>query len=379
MGKKVLIFTASTGHGHNIAAESLKKELSFHGYQVLTIEPIKEASKSLDTFIADGYKVLATKLPKMYGTIYKLSNYELTNNKIARLLIKSLEEKIYELSLLHKPSLMISTHPLIVKVISSLIEQSKIDVPFISVITDYQAHQSYISKYVDAYIAGSSYTKENLIEKGIDSEKIYTYGIPIRREFHSKECNLKKDDKFTVLLMGGSMGISAIKKALKNIIAVSYSLKIIVICGNNDTLKKSLENKYESNIGNKIIEILGFTNQIPELMDISDVIITKPGGLTVTESLVKGIPMIIPYYIPGQEKENTEILVNAGVAKSAELKELNEVIETLIEKPQSLKKMRDNIKELTKNHSLDSTVLLAISLIEEYEENSNRSIEEYGR
>jgi processive 1,2-diacylglycerol beta-glucosyltransferase len=372
MGKKVLIFTASTGHGHNSAAKSLGKELVFHGYDVLTIEPLKEASKSLDTIIADGYKMLATKLPKMYGTLYKISNVELMNQKLSKVLIKVLEDRIYNFIIEHKPSLIISTHPLIVNVISALKEEGKVTAPFISVVTDYQAHQSYINSYVDAYIAGSHPTKESLIEKGINADKVYTYGIPIRREFHLKDNNLEKDQLFSILLMGGSMGVNGIKKALKNLLEVQYPLKIIVVCGNNESLKKSLEHKYSADTHNKKVEILGFSDQIPQLMDISDIIITKPGGLTVTEALAKNIPLIIPYYIPGQEKENTEVLVKAGVALSVDIKDIDEVIVDLIENPNKLIAMKEQIKDITKNHSLDSTVHLAISLMEEYDESNER-------
>ncbi len=102
-------------------------------------------------------------------------------------------------------------------------------------------------------------------------------------------------------------------------------MRIIVVCGNNDTLRLSIEEKYEEVIPNKHIEVLGFTDKIPELMEVSDVIITKPGGLTVTESLAKNIPMIIPYFIPGQEEENAEVLVNAGAAiKVDSINELDE-------------------------------------------------------
>lgn len=374
MKKNVLIFTASTGQGHNTVADSLDKELVFHGYNVLTIEPLKEVSKSLDLLIADGYKVLATKLPKMYGGLYKLSNHELTNHRISRILIKALENKIYELINIYNPSLVISTHPLIVNVISVLKEQEEINVPFISVITDYQAHQSYINKNVDAYIVGSTYTKQSLIKKGISEDKIYTFGIPIRREFHVKANSLKKEEIFTILLMGGSMGVNGIKKALKNLMEVEYPIRIIVVCGNNKSLKKSIENKYDRIQDNKIIDILGFTKDIPKLMDIADITISKPGGLTATEALVKCVPMIIPYYIPGQERENTEVLVTAGAAKNVQVKELSIVITELITQPQLLEEMKENIRNITKTHSLDSTIHLAINLIEEYDECVERRV-----
>jgi processive 1,2-diacylglycerol beta-glucosyltransferase len=371
----VLILTASTGQGHNAAADSLKKELEASGYNVVKIEPYKEMGTSVDAFMADGYKLLATKMPRLYGTLYKLTNYDTLSTKISKILMKSVAKTVQELCEVYKPDLIISTHPLLVGGVASLKEEGLIDLPFISVITDLLPHMAYVDKlYVDAYITGTQQTADELINRGIESEKIHVYGIPIKREFENKTISesFSKDSRFTILLMGGSMGLSSMKKAFKHIMNVDRTLKLIAVCGNNESLKESLEKKVvlitEQGLNNKTVEILGFTNNIAELMDISDVIITKPGGITVSEALTKKIPMIIPFYIPGQEEENTEVLLEAGAAIEVDVKDMEEKIAYLIDNPEELIKMKESIGKVTRTHSLDNTVSLAISLITKYNE-----------
>lgn len=367
MKKTIVIVSASTGYGHNQVAGALKLEFEEKGYKAVIVEPLKEVSKSLDMLVSDGYKILATLMPKMYGTIYKISNNETMNRPVAKIFIKALTDKIEEIVNFENASMIISTHPLLVDVISSLKGDGIIDIPFLSIVTDFLPHQSYISDNVDAYLVGSSYTKNGIVARGISPDKVYCYGIPIKRIFREDVVTEKKEDIFTILLMGGSMGVSSIKKALKNLLNIEDKLKIIVVCGNNDTLKNSIDEKYSEYIPNKYIEILGFTDKIPELMELSDVIITKPGGLTVTEALTKNIPMIIPYFIPGQEEENAEVLVNAGAAiKVDSVKELDEVVGVLMNDPSKIKWLKQNMKEMSKDHSIEKTINLCLELMEEY-------------
>lgn len=360
---KILILSASTGHGHNEAAKSLKNELEATGYDVGIVEPLKEDGRVMDMLIDDGYNILARKLPKMYGKLYKITSHKFVNKGVITFFNMTLSSTIYQLIQQQKPDLLIITHPLLVNVVSFLRASRRIDLPFIAVVTDYMAHQFYVNKYVDAYIVGSNYTKDTLTEKGVIENKIFTYGIPIRKEFR-KPRNVSRDKMFTILLMGGGMGISYIKKCLRTILDNEHSFSIFVVCGNNHKLKRELEEKYADEINGNKVQIYGFTSHIAELMDQSDVIVTKPGGLTVTEAINKNIPIIIPFFIPGQEEENTEILLKAGVAISVRHpSELNEVLSRFCEKPYLLEEMRIKAQELSKGLSPDCVVQLANKLI----------------
>lgn len=361
---KVLILSASTGHGHNQAAKCLKSELEASGYTVSIVEPVKEESKFMEKLVDDGYQLLASRLPKMYGKLYKITYHKYVNKGVVTFLNLTLSTTIFQLIQEHTPDLLIVTHPLFVNVVSLLKADGKIDLPFIAIVTDYMAHLFYVNKYVDAYIVGSRYTKDTLTEKGVSADKIYAYGIPIRKEFRQPRKE-HKDNTFTILLMGGGMGVPYMRKCLEKLLINKHNFRLLVVCGNNQKLKTSLENKLAGLITDgKEIKIYGFTPNIADLMDESDVIVTKPGGLTVTEAINKNIPIIIPFFIPGQEEENTEILVKAGLAvRASDTKELNQLIDRFVENPNLLLDMRQRAEELSRELSPDSIIQLTDRLI----------------
>lgn len=365
MMKKLLIFTVSTGGGHNQAASSLEQEFTQHDYQVVKLDALKETNKILDALITDGYKILANNFPNTFGELYKLSNKKKVNYSITNLITSIIQDKIYQLVITNQPDLIIATHPFIVDVIGGLKEKEELIIPFISVVTDFQVHQTYIHDHVDAYITGSYHTKLSIINRGVPQEKIYTYGIPIRKEFFIHPLREKKsEDDFTILLMGGSMGVKSMDKVLNNLIKSPHPLKIFAICGNNQILKNKIESKYKNKFVGKDIDIYGFTKNIPQLMDAADIIITKPGGLTVSESIAKNLPIIIPYLIPGQEEENAKFLVKSNLAiKTDKIKNITQVVDQLIEDPEHLQQMREKMSELSKIHSTENIVKLADKLI----------------
>ncbi|MCY6483039.1 glycosyltransferase [Clostridium aestuarii] len=364
--KKVMIFTASTGGGHNQAAASLEEELKLNGYTVVKLDALKETNKTLESLIIDVHKILANNFPEIYGELYKLSNRKKLNFGLTSIITAIIQNKMYELIQENDPDLIIATHPFIVNVVGRLKKKRKINIPFISVVTDYKAHQTYINKNVDAYITGSYYTKLNMMENGVSKDRIFHYGIPIRREFftHSISKSRNKESDFTILLMSGSWGTRSMEDILEKLVNSKNKLKIIAVCGQDKTLKKRIEEQCVGKFGDKEIVVYGFTENIPQLMDMSDVIITKPGGLTVSESIAKNIPMIIPYMIPGQEEENAEFLVESGVAiKTEEISDITEVVDKLISNPYLLEKMIRNMKEMSKNYSMERIVQLADRLI----------------
>jgi processive 1,2-diacylglycerol beta-glucosyltransferase len=364
--KKLLIFTISTGGGHNQAASSLEKEFNLHGYKVVKLDALKETNKTLDSIITNGYKIMANKFPKTYGELYKLTNKENLNSRISCFISYLIKKKISRLIYQHQPDLIIATHPFIVDVVAKLKQKEKINTIFISIITDYDTHQIYVNKNVDAYITGSYYTKESLVKRGIPNKKIYYFGIPVRREFYTSSLSGKRkpDNIFTVLLMGGSIGLNFIDRVLQKLIECKNNMRIITVCGNNESLKNKIEKKYENLENNKEIITYGFTRNIDELMDISNIIITKPGGLTVSEAIIKNLPLIIPFFIPGQEEENARFLVKYNAAiRIKNLNETTELVDKLIENPEILIQMKQNLKVLAKTNSINDIIKLANKLI----------------
>lgn len=361
---KVIIFSASTGGGHNQVASVLEKEFQLCGFQAQTIDFLKESSKILDLFVASTYNQLALRSANVYGLFYHISNYEKVDRRLKIMLSKLLMNKINYIIRSNNPDLIVSTHPIIVNILGSLKASGEIELPVISIITDFDAHHIYFNKFIDAYITPSIYTRNMLVNGGIPNKRIYSYGIPIRREFWTSSKYKNYNEKFTILLMGGSMGHNYIIKSLSSLRDNPNPLKIIVVCGNNYHLKKRIQSKFSILPADKELVIYGYTSEIPGLMDQADVIITKPGGVTVSEAIVKNIPIIIPYSIPGQEAENTRILVDNNLAvKADDMKRLNELINSFIKKPYILNELSQNMASISEAYSLDNILRLAENLL----------------
>ncbi len=369
--KKLLILTASTGEGHNQAAKNIDNEFSKMGYECHRVDMFKSTNKSMDVLMADGYRMLASNLPKMYGTLYHQCDTELFNSLIARRILKVTELRLHKIIHRMNPDLIIATHPFAVPVMGNMKKKGRCTQPYIQVVTDFKAHYAYVDNHVDAYITASEFTKNSLISRGIPEHKIFAYGIPVKHDFINKIENplnrIHGIDRFELLIMGGSMGLRPIKNVVSEVAENPRNIHMTVVCGNNRILKASLERRFFEYVQNGRMEILGFVSHIPELMAKSHVIITKPGGLTSSEAINMSIPMLIPFSIPGQEQENTDFLVNSGMALAvAGADDINEKINQLMDQPVLYEEMISNMANMSKNYSISKIVELGERMIKEF-------------
>ncbi|MBN2897814.1 MAG: UDP-N-acetylglucosamine--LPS N-acetylglucosamine transferase [Clostridia bacterium] len=357
---RVLILTASTGAGHNQAAQSLRLKYEHAGHQVRVMDIFKETYLAYDKVIGDGYEFVAAKLPEVYKAMYDVADMKSFNKLINRYGLPGVNTKIDKIIKRGCPDIIIATHPFAVGIVTALKRRREIDATFISIVTDFRAHFAYYSQLVDAYIVGSEYTKMSLVSKGIPAHKIYPYGIPINLAFLTEDA-LQEIDKtqFNVLVMAGSMGISKIAEIIGEVVK-NKSYKVDIVCGKNKKLYDNICALYANVIDYERVVVHGFTKDIPQLMSEADVLISKPGGLTTTEALQKSVPMIIPFAIPGQEEENAEFLEAQGVAFRATTPEaVGHCVATLYKKRNIYNRMVRQMKEISKNYSIDSIVELS--------------------
>ena len=386
MSKKVLIMSASTGGGHNRAAKAMKDEIEkkcIDGEHITCeiIDSLKLINTTMDKIISSGYEKSAKYTPKAWGGVYKMSDanivskHEYKGNLFNTLLASKLKKLLKE----RKPDLIIGTHPFPMIALSTLKKKypyrnafnSFFVPPLISVLTDYTAHSTYIQDEIDYYIAGDEYVKEVLISEGVDGDKIKPYGIPVEKSFleHREKSVVLEElglapDKFTVLLMGGSFGAGNIKDTLKELLEIDRHFQIIVITGRNETLKEKLEKSLEKHDIDKNISILGFTQDMNDILSAVDIIVSKPGGLTTTECLLKELPMIIPYYIPGQEEENMDFLSNCGAALRTSKKfTISVLLKVLIDNPMRMELLKNNIKSVKKQNTAEDIANLVSNIL----------------
>ena len=325
--KKILITYASYGGGHISAAKNLKEyiEENYKDTQVILFDYMRYMNKVIDKISIKTYSEINTNIPWLWGKIYYHTQSPIFD-RIFTLLNKVISYKINNIFKLEKPDIIISTHFFASHICSILKKKGKITSKVGTVITDYgeDPYNEWISghEYMDYIFVAHSGIKTTLVDKGIDEKKIFVSGIPVSSRFFKnydkheiiKNLNFSENKKNILFFGGGEMGLGKSKttEVFETLIKEHQELQIIVIAGKNENLKESFEkivNKYNSN---KSVKILGFSNMIPELMKISDIVITKPGGLTTTECLVSALPIIVINPIPGQETENAEFIEKTG-------------------------------------------------------------------
>lgn len=399
--KKVLIMTASTGGGHNRAAKAIIEELekrTFKGEKIecKIIDSFKLVNVAVDKVISEGYEMSAKYTPYAYGKMYNLSDKkffslnEFKSNPLSLLMARKFKKMIME----ELPDLIIGTHAFPLVALSRLkkgargeeleddfnefVAKSQDEIynfpPLISVLTDYTAHSTYLQDEIDYYVCGDEYVKELLIEDGIPEEKIKPFGIPVEKSFldnRPREVVLEEfgldPSKKTVLLMGGSFGAGNIKGTLDDLAEIDRDFQILVITGRNEHLKNALEERASSYNTKTTIKIMGFTNIMNDILPAIDILVTKPGGLTTTEALLKIVPMVIPYFIPGQEGENLDFLTNCGVAVRTTNKiSIKSVIKVLLDNPERLDRMKENIKVIRKLNSSENIAKLSLEIFDSY-------------
>lgn len=362
---KIIIFYASYGGGHLNAAKSINEYISenYKNVNVELIDCMKYINKTIEKVTTSAYNEMAKKAPWAWGKIYAdsqkgpLAHISSRSNKIMAIkLLKLLREK--------NADLIISTHPFGSQMCSYLKRKGKINSKIATIMTDFAPHDQWLvgSDFTDYFFVAHDKMKKYLINKNIPEEKIFSTGIPISTRFTKKydkekllkEFNLQLE-KQTILFFGGGeygLGKSKTFNIFENLIQANENMQVIAISGKNPEMKKEFENIIEKYNKSNCVKLLSYTNKVPELMSISDLVVTKPGGLTTSESLASHLPMVIINPIPGQEKENAEFLENHGIA--VWIKNSNEskmIFELLLSNKEKLEDMKKNTSILAKPFS----------------------------
>ena len=316
----ILLMSIKAGFGHHSTAAAIIDCFEKRGHNCYMLDIFEYISGSLGNFIQDGYLLSTKYLPAAYGKVYdklsrkdepyeRLSVTSLVSNKITKKLIGCVSD--------FEPDIIIGTHSYAGVVMSILREKGVAKCPLIGIVTDFTVHPFWESTRLDYYIIPDSLLSHRMNKKGIPSEKLLPFGIPIRREFSEKTDKSEArrllgldENKTTLLVKMGSMGYGNISDALLEIDSFDADFQVIVVCGSNNKLLSFVN----SHSWQKNVHGFGFVKNVDVMMDASDIIISKPGGLTASEAFAKGLPMIAMNPIPGQEDKNLAFLVNNGAA-----------------------------------------------------------------
>jgi processive 1,2-diacylglycerol beta-glucosyltransferase len=312
----IVLLSESIGAGHERAAMAIEEAL-------LSLNENIQVTRLnvLDTFRPRTAKVTRTlylqslsHYPNLWGKWYEKHRQKEWKG-ISRSLVRGILRKEV-VSWLHQlaPDVVVCTHPLPTFLIAEMKKQGW-QIPLCSVLTDFDLHAYWTHRGVDVYCVPVNEMKEEIFRRPGNRAAVIVSGIPVLRTF--SETAAKKSDDLVfngnVLIIGGGLGIGVLP-VVQQMVMSKIPCTLTVVCGLNQSLRRQLKACYGNH---KNVRILGYSRQIERLMAESDLLVTKPGGLTIAEALVMKLPMVLYTPIPGQEWRNGQVMNEYGVAITA--------------------------------------------------------------
>ena len=315
---KILVIHASAGAGHRKAAEAICLGLKNNtSYEAVCVDSLDYGASLFKILYRGTYNFLISRLPFIWRIIFDIldrPSLQKIVRKVRRIYNYLNVRRLHQYLKNEKFDCIISTHFMASEISASLKRKGLIHSKLITVITDYDAHRIWLADGVDMYCVACEYTRDRLKQLGIEENKIAVTGIPNDERFSASydisslkdKLGLKKDI-FTILVATGSFGIGPIEQIVKAL----DGFQTIVVCGHNKTLFRRLED-----LKLPLVKVFGLVDNMHELMAASDVMVTKPGGLSITEALVSQLPLVFFSAIPGQEINNIKVLKHYGIGIS---------------------------------------------------------------
>lgn len=357
MTRKIIIFYLTKYSGHFKAACALEKALQevYGDVEIHKIDALDYTNPILGKIVNKAYIEVIKKKPEIWGRMY--DNVEMMERikKIRKALHSFNKRKMKKLIDCYSPDAIFCTQAFPCGMVSDYKKLYSKKTPLIAVLTDHAAHSYWLHDEVDFYVVPSEETAEVFEKKGVPLKKIRIYGIPIDPKFHQTHDRALVKQKIgiqenspVILVMGGSQGLGVMKEVVKAFLKdTKHNYQLLVVTGSNKKLYRQLR-RLERRKGKGIVRILSYIDNIDELMEIADVIVTKAGGMTTSEALAKNLPMLIMNPIPGQERMNTDYLVKKDAA--IEIKDYGQIyqkINEIFSTKKTLKRMRNSIGKIS--------------------------------
>lgn len=321
---KILILHASAGAGHKRAAQALRKGFGAvcPGAAVTVCDILDFTPPIFKKTYGERYLDIVKKVPELWGYMYAQSDKKATDPLRRKLLSFVNKTNTIEFSLFYRkfaPDIVVCTHFMPLEILSARIRKGKTSASLFCAVTDFAVHALWIMENVSCYYVASVEAKRQLTRRGQPADRVSVKGIPIDPVFAQKlSCEAARrwlaidDGRPVVLVLSGGVGVGPAAELIQTIGESELDCRLLVVAGANRELKARAEA-----VARDLpipVTVFGFVNNIHELMDAADLIVSKPGGLTVSEILAKGKPMLIVDPIPGQEQRNCEYLLESGAA-----------------------------------------------------------------
>ncbi|USK32223.1 diglucosyl diacylglycerol synthase [Bacillus sp. F19] len=363
---KVLILTAKYGNGHVQVSKTLVKQCRELGIEEVVVSDLYAESNPVFTEITQYLYLKSFTIGKQFYRMFYYGVDKIYNKKLLTLYFKLGNKRLHELIEKEQPDIIINTFPIIV--VPEYRRRTGNIIPTFNVLTDFCLHKIWVHKNIDKYYVASKRVKEKVMSLGIHPAAVKVTGIPIRSQFEEnlneeaiyKRYNLDPDKK-TLLVMAGAHGVLKNVKELCESFLEEKNLQTVVVCGNNTSLKESLESITGKNKEN--LKLLGYVERVDELFRIASCMVTKPGGITLSEAAAVGVPVILYKPVPGQEKENALFFQeNEAALVVNRSEEVYDAVSSLLQDDKKLRRMKRNIKRL---HHPNSSLTIMEDIVKE--------------
>jgi processive 1,2-diacylglycerol beta-glucosyltransferase len=335
-GPRIAVLHATAGNGHKRAAEALAAavaELEAHA-TVREVDTLVFASRLYRGTYAASYNAMARHAPRLWGALYHSWAMAPVNRGTApvRLALDRLNlRRLVRVVERERPDAVVCTHFLPVEALSPGRGRG-LGAPLHCVITDFAAHPFWAFPHVDRYFVAADAVADELAGHGVSRRRIEVTGIPVDPRFAlriGREAACARfgldPDRPVVLVMGGGRGVGPLGELAERLAALTRGMQVLVVCGTNARLRDGIDRLPAGRTGR--IRTLGFTDEVDVLLEACDAVVSKAGGLTCSEALVKGAPLVVFRPTPGQEVRNARFLASAGAAVHAD--SADEVLATL--------------------------------------------------
>ena len=363
MLNRVLLLSASAGAGHVRAAEAVEKAFneSSDAIEVRHLDVLLHTNKVFRHLYSKAYIDLVNRMPEVPGWIYDKLDKPWKNERRRLALDKLNTRPFVKLLREYQPDLIVCTHFLPAEIVSWLKAKERIASRQAIVVTDFDVHAMWLCHHYEQYFVAIDEARAYLDTLGIPGNKISVSGIPIDPVFarHKDKSGMRRKhglaaDRTTILLSAGGFGVGSIETLIAALLRLQTSAQVVAVCGRNLELKERLA-KLASRMkpdDRVIIKPFGFTRDMDELMAASDLVLGKPGGLTTSEALSKGLVFVIVNPIPGQEERNSDHLLEAGVGiRCNNLPVLAYKLDRLLRDQRRFAKMQRSARAIARPHA----------------------------
>jgi processive 1,2-diacylglycerol beta-glucosyltransferase len=373
MSAKILVLHASVGAGHTRAAKAVAEALAIEapGARVSVVDALDLARPLFKRAYGEGYLKLVDKAPALFGLIF-----ELTDRKPKRGLGDGLRRAVQRWGAGGLADLLedggwdavVHTHFLAPELGAALKKSGRLSAPQLTVVTDYDAHRIWVHQPTELYCVASTVAAASLRAHGVPAASIEVTGIPVVPAFASPVSRAAArralgiaGGRPVVVQASGGHGVGPVEDTLRALLAVATPSEIVVVCGRNEAARRKLASLRPP--ARHRLKVLGFTDRMRELMAAADVLVTKPGGLTVSEALACGLPMALISPIPGQEERNADYLMENGAAvKAGSFAALTAKLGELVASKKRLAEMRRKARSLGKPKAAFTVARRALAL-----------------